>query len=146
MKITPRSLYSIVCLIGCIYQSFKLSQIYFTYETSTNVKYESESYVELPAITICYKKLNQLKEGDPWHAKYADYDGFNKLTIGDQLEHLDELPVRLISCDVAYTKRCHDISYITWYITDKVYCFTLFSQLNNQTDDMFKVGNTHFIE
>src|SRR5882724_10486246 len=52
----------IICLIGFIYQTYKISSIYFTYETSTHVRYETELLVSLPAITLCMRKTMALKD------------------------------------------------------------------------------------
>ena len=50
----------IVCLFGCVYQSMRISELYFSYETITNVKYEDEPWIELSGLTICYPKISQV--------------------------------------------------------------------------------------
>ena len=52
----------ILCTIGCVYQMFNLNVIYFSYETITNVRYETQRETYLPAITICYEKLDQFSD------------------------------------------------------------------------------------
>ena len=64
MKITFDIIWKIVCLLGCVYQTFKISELYFSYETTTNVRYETEKLVNLPGITICYDKKSQLQLKD----------------------------------------------------------------------------------
>ncbi len=50
----------ILCNFGCIFHSFKISELYFSYETTTNVKYEDEKQIDVPGITICVNKLTEL--------------------------------------------------------------------------------------
>ena len=59
----------ILCLIGCVYQMFNLNVIYFSYETTTNVRYEAQSEPYLPAITICYDKRFQLTQDEFYVSK-----------------------------------------------------------------------------
>ena len=78
--------------MGCVYQSLRISELYFSYETITNVKYETENTLDLPGITICYNKLIQLK-----HEAREELEQFsnetekqlahiNNLTIGEQMK------------------------------------------------------------
>ena len=48
-------------IIGCAYQLYKMSKIYFSYKTVTDVTYGNDNLIELPGVTICYNKLGQLK-------------------------------------------------------------------------------------
>ena len=43
-------------MIGCILQIHEISDNYFKYKTITEVKYENEVMISLPAITLCLKK------------------------------------------------------------------------------------------
>ena len=51
----------IICLFGCFYHLFEISEIYFSYETSTNVRHDSGTRIELPGITACYNKKHQVE-------------------------------------------------------------------------------------
>ena len=45
-----------LCSICCIIQITQISEIYFSYETTTDVKYEFEDPIQLPALTLCGPK------------------------------------------------------------------------------------------
>ena len=55
----------ILCAFGCVYQMYNLNVIYFSYETTTNVRYETQTDTYLPAITVCYEKRHQIKNEIP---------------------------------------------------------------------------------
>ena len=74
-----------------MYQTYKISLLYFSYETTTNVKYKQDQ--TLPGITICFPKEsfinNTLKSnftrtyqyGNRTYTHYDD-DKFNTLPTG----------------------------------------------------------------
>src|ERR1700743_2057718 len=83
----------LLCLMGCMYQTYKISLLYFSYETTTNVKYESSATLTLPAITVCFdkealirpefvKNFNLNKTLNSTKGGIKDY--LNTLSIGDQ--------------------------------------------------------------
>ena len=47
------SLIFLISLVGCLWQLTDMSNIYFSYETNVNVKFERETMVQIPGITIC---------------------------------------------------------------------------------------------
>ena len=51
-----------LCSIGCVIQITQISEIYFSYETTTDVKYEDEDPIQLPALTICGPKMYFVNE------------------------------------------------------------------------------------
>ena len=61
------SLYSLFCLIICLYNIFKICEIYFEFKTTTFVKYENISKISLPAITLCVSKSEVWKNSDSRH-------------------------------------------------------------------------------
>ena len=85
-----RVLYILMCVVMCLYQIVTICQIYFSYKTTTFVKYENISKISLPAITICVDKreviTNEAKERfnfskvtDEILAKYTVKDQFKML-------------------------------------------------------------------
>src|SRR6267142_1789495 len=42
-----------ICIIGCCYQLYTITDYYFSYPTTTSVRIEFPESNELPAITIC---------------------------------------------------------------------------------------------
>src|ERR1700753_965590 len=88
----------VLCLMGCVYQSLRISELYFSYETITNVKYETQNTINLPGITICYSKLIQLKHGPKIELDQLSNETekqlahFNNLTIGQQISRMHETP------------------------------------------------------
>ena len=96
----------ILCLFGCVYQMFNLNVIYFSYETTTNVRYEVEPY--LPAIIICYDKWNQFN--DEFINKFeSDYRKFfnvlGNMTIKQQFDVMHKSPRILQSCKLNSKKK-----------------------------------------
>jgi hypothetical protein len=41
-----------IYLTGCLFQIYEITQIYFLYETTTDVRYGSENLISLPAQTF----------------------------------------------------------------------------------------------
>ncbi len=56
MEKTVRYIFAANCFTGCLLQIYKISEIYFSYETTTYVRYENEVPLSLPALTICAEK------------------------------------------------------------------------------------------
>jgi hypothetical protein len=48
-----RYTFASLCLTECLLQIYKISQIYFSYKTTTDVRNGSEALILLPALTIC---------------------------------------------------------------------------------------------
>lgn len=93
----------IFCSIGRIYQLYNINKIYFTKETTTNVMFENENEVSLPAITLCFDKYHLFNE---IHSKNStanqtieDYEelSFNSLrmTIVEQRKRLKFMIISL---------------------------------------------------
>ena len=82
------------CLIGFSYQLFTISYLYFSYETITNVKYEHSEIIELPAISFCYLKKDQINESI---VKNFDLD---YLSINDQFELMRDPSKLFHQCNV----------------------------------------------
>ena len=103
-KLVFKILSRIVCLIGCVLQSYKISEYYFSYETITNVKYETENQIDLPGITIAYSKPTQLSENERQlnnarqnnHKTYTEFQMNG--TIEDQRKLFGKSPSRLQQC------------------------------------------------
>ena len=132
----------ILCGMGCVYQTYKLSSIYFSYETTTFVRYESDGEKTLPAITVCYNKYLQLK--DEFKKKIAHFDNnkaifkkLNNLTIAEQFQSMEKEPRMLKNCMNAGGKNCTSIANLTKSIEYNFYCFTILSQLNGEPDDSY---------
>src|ERR1700744_1738976 len=57
-----RQIFFIICFISCLYQMSKICEIYFSYKTTTSVSYGDFSVISLPAITVCFDKIDVLKD------------------------------------------------------------------------------------
>ncbi len=76
-------------MTGCLFQIYKISKIYFLYETVTEVRYGSEDNISLPAITVCTSKLFFVKQeylskffpNEPKSKFRTDLNFINKLSI-----------------------------------------------------------------
>ena len=141
-KLVYQTIFKVLCLMGCVYQSLRISKLYFSYETITNVKYESENRIDLPGITFCYNKLNQIKH--EYKAKFINESvehlqnlqnhEINRLTIQEQLEVYENYP-RQFSDLMLYTgytplfsRRIINSTKITNSFDMQEYCFTMFDE------------------
>jgi hypothetical protein len=162
-----RYIFSIFCLIGYLYQTYQISKIYFSYETTTDVSYENEDPLSIPAITLCgiksyflreeYQKLfplqNQSEFSSEREQQILNY--LSNLTIKDQLKALysTQNMSTLINCTVLRTKAfngsersidCKHINRVKISIDDYFYCFTYFSQIKQEYNDSYMVDmNSH---
>lgn len=60
--ISIRTFVAIVSLFGCIWQSVDISNIYFSYDTNVNVRFEHEVPVQVPGVTICANVRPMIRE------------------------------------------------------------------------------------
>ena len=65
MKISLKTMYTMVsymiCFTGCMYQTYKISELYFAYETTTNFRFLSPHDPSTHTVfTICLPKPYQI--------------------------------------------------------------------------------------
>ena len=135
--------------MGCVYQSLRISELYFSYETITNVKYETHNTIDLPGITICYNKKLQVRD------EYKDllyynsrnqknpFEFFNKnYTIRDQFGLFYDKPRAFIACSISSNHLaidCLSIANLTQSVGAIVYCFKLFQQPMGVSDKKYVI-------
>jgi hypothetical protein len=157
IKFTFNTFLKIICIFGCLVQIYEINQIYFSYETVTDVRYEFDRIKSLPAITICVPKhqlftkhewtklRNQKLESNP--LKYL-----NKLNISQQFKVTGH---PIMKCNVINTLRfsdsahyidCSRIRPIRTYLTYETKCFTLFSQFINESIDNYIINENLGLE
>ena len=66
MKISLKTMYTMVsymiCFMGCMYQTYKISELYFAYETTTNSRFLSPGDSSTHTVfTICFPKLDKIE-------------------------------------------------------------------------------------
>ena len=137
------------CLIGCVYQSLRISELYFSYETITNVKYETHNTIHLSGINICYnKKLQVIDEYKDLVYKNIrnKIDAFknfnNNYTIRDQFSLFYEKPRAFIACSISPNHLaidCLSIDNLTQSVGRIVYCFKLFEQSMGVSDEKYVI-------
>ena len=139
----------VVCIMGCVYQSLRISELYFSYETITNVKYESEDGIELPDITICVRKLSMVTDkyneelNKISNSSDIKWEIINTLTISEQLSKLNNVSSRIEKCNFIDQKGIQfskQDKFIT-YLSRKWICFTLFSQLIGESEDRYVIND-----
>jgi len=144
--------FKIICFIGCVYQSYKISELYFRYDTTTYVKFESSGYLELPGITICYYKFIQLKD----EFKHFRSE-INLFSIQEQFDSIIKLKPFLIRDCIfkkgtkkSYDSNCRDFGDSNGQgnggftrLSASSYCFTVFSQINNTSDEKYRINGTN---
>ncbi len=147
-------------MIGSLYQIYQISEIYFLYETTTYVKYEKEAKVSLPAITLCANKqyfvreeclknlnLQKLKGNNTLQYYFNILSHLNNITIKEQFSAIyspKEIFNNVLNCFVMKTKNfaegyvnCDTITLIKMFIDYRHLCFNIFSQLNEELDDIY---------
>ena len=148
MKNVYKILMHILCAFGCVYQMYNLNVIYFSYETTTNVRYETQTDTYLPAITICYQKWFQ----NDYLAKLnGDISLFIKnidnLTISEQFQLFGNSPSKLIHCETSDINEkkvsCDQVANYVQYIDHNWYCFTIFPQLNGEPEKNYLVSKSY---
>src|ERR1700733_2595546 len=85
-----------ICLMGCAYQTYKISGLYFRYETTTNVRYDTNYGTEWDtAFTVCVPKIMLIKR-EVWSVGANDtsddrkiINEFNRMSIGQQFDAID---------------------------------------------------------
>ena len=124
-----------LCVAGCLYQSVEISKIYFSYQTTTNVRYERNNNIELPGISICTSKFK----------KYQNITDqvYRNLTIGQLFSRMEDNLSLLYYCTAIGKNKmlspCPNVNKQSRYIDDQYFCFTIFSQLNKEPDDNYLV-------
>ena len=141
----------VLCLLGCVYQCFDISMIYFSYNTSTNVRYESQTFVDIPGVTVCYYKLEQISdklksEIDKKYGSLGDSKPIflNNLTLRQQWNELGDKPEKFLSCfyrwNIGTNLNCNSVQNYTKSFDSISYCVTAFSQDDgDQGDEMFQI-------
>jgi hypothetical protein len=153
MEKIVRYIFVAICLSGCLLQIYKISEIYFLYQTTTDVRYDKETNISLPALTICIFKLQFIKpeySSQLFPNKTVNkLEIFNKLSIKKQFEALippEDIPknfcfvVKTINLnDSSFKVECDVISPVRRTIDYLSYCFTYFSQLKGEKDDNYLI-------
>ena len=95
-------LHILICAAIFSYQIVTICQIYFSYKTTTFVKYENISKISLPAITICMDKRevigNEAKER--YNLTEVTDEILAKFTVKEQFAMLMEYRSIFKSCSV----------------------------------------------
>lgn len=84
--------FNILCLSLCLYQIYEICEIYFSYKTTTYVNYENLNEISLPALTLCMKKHDMIKESHLARLQ-ANMSSTSKLTKKTISEYLNNLTV-----------------------------------------------------
>ena len=79
-----------ICLVLCCYQVYQISEMYFKYETTTAVKYDTSPVISVPGFTLCFNKKDVIKPKyiNETRNSSSFYDWINKFKIRDQFEML----------------------------------------------------------
>jgi len=103
-------LFTVCCVLGCIYQLVEISNVYLQYSTTTMIKVESPESFALPAFTVCVWNgfLNTTPDGK---APKQAFDSGTKIE-----QHLSSCRIFGKSCD--QSKKTAQINYVNQ-------CFTL---------------------
>ena len=142
------------CVMGSGYQLIETSHLFFRYETTTNVNFETTTVTDLPGLTLCAYKSHFLrsdhfvqrfghKKNSTLSSTESDQilEYLNSMSIKDQFKALmtaEELLLSLNSCKTlgphGTNISCELVSPLKLSIDGKFYCFTLFSEQHpNQT-------------
>jgi hypothetical protein len=97
-----RYIFAAICLIGCSFQIYRIIAIYILYETTTDVRFNNEVIISLPALTICASKHYFVREeilknifnngsNEKLNDKTKILNYLNKLSIKDQFKSLQSV-------------------------------------------------------
>ena len=154
-KLLKFSFFSL-CFGLCLYQMWRICEMYFSYKTIITIGFENQFVISLPAITLCFRKKNMIKgeylktfqdqlnwaEND---VKLLDY--LNNLTINEQIGLFYTESDVFTVCVVYnmtmnqgnYYIPCNNVSEIRKSINYYEICFTLFHQTEKEHDAQFEL-------
>ena len=130
-------LFKSFCFLACIYQASMISQMYFSYKTTSNVKFETGKFRTLPGLTFCYEKKFQLKEKYLWN---TSLDKINSWSIEEQRDKFVQNMRFMLACTIKYKVNCSEVTEIIGRFDQDMHCFTIFAQLNGEPDDRYLVS------
>ena len=151
-----KNLLKIFCSIMCLIQLKKISLLYFKYETTVDIRFENELYFSLPSMTLCFPKVFFLRKGFTTDNKNCTISEQNhwlneNLTIREQMAVL-QLPEDmfrnncLIYRPIGFSGQlsefyipCDQVSEYRLSLSRQHLCLTLFSQLLNESEDMYLI-------
>jgi hypothetical protein len=148
----------IISIIGFLYHLYFINKRYFSYGTVLSAHNNEETIIDLPAITICFYKKYLIKRdifnryfkliNISLNTSQIEYY-LNFLSVDKQhliTESFDEV---FPKCEVAYTiltqipddikLKCNNVSAIREFISYDLKCYSLFSQLDSQSDDNYRI-------
>jgi hypothetical protein len=162
MEKIVRYIFAAICLAGCLFQIYKISAIYFLYETSTDVRFDNEVIISLPGLTICASKHYFVREeilkiifnnisNEKLDNRTKILNYLNNLSIKDQFKSLKSVREILNNrCLVMKTNglnstgefvECDKISPLRMSIDIYDACFIIASQLNGEPDDKYLINH-----
>ena len=128
-------LFSILCMILCLVQIILLNEVYFSYDTMVNIMFETSEQIQLPGITICYNKAEQVQIFDNDSMKH-----FNDRPISEQVNLIKNFKLKLFMCKVKFERYtdsdCQTITKLTRSFNERGFCVTLFNQVYNQSQNV----------
>ena len=132
-------LFKCFCVIACTYQTTMISQMYFSFKTTSNVKFETGKVQQLPGITICHPKFIQLKN-PPVNITDATLNKIYNIPINNQDELFIESQKILINCKIKHKLNCNDVNKYICHFDQYYYCFTIFAQINGEDKHKYLVS------
>jgi len=124
----------VLCVLGCIYQTYKISVLYFSYQTSTNVNYVPQmiDHKTHPAITFCMYTSDAIKIQYP--DNYSSYYMYNK-SINERFQVFSTLKHKfscLVTTNKFYVIDCKSLAKYTESLNDMIYCLTILPDALNE--------------
>ena len=115
-----KKLFFLACLSACLYQIYTICDIYFSYKTTTFVNYDQFRVISLPAITVCFDKIDVLRDNvfnntNQSETNYKDIRKkvmaiFQNYTIREQMQMLYNYSEIFYNCFVLKTKQFIDVT------------------------------------
>jgi hypothetical protein len=145
-----------ISIIGFSYRSYFINKRYFSYETVVSTQNNEETIIDLPAITIYFYKKYLIKrdifdrylklKNISLNTSQIEYY-LNFLSVDKQRLVTESFDVVFPKCKVAYTilteipddmkRKCSNVSAIRQFISYDLKCYSLFSQIDSQSDDNY---------
>lgn len=140
LKNVSTLIYALLCCSGCSYQIYKLSVLYFEYQTITEVFIEMPITFEPPSLSLCIRYTGIIDyprvQSDKPHLKYDSnlpiWELQSRLTINDIFNYTPSVDFLISYCNIRspidnrmsnYTSECNKIFKIEKYYSQEYVCY-----------------------
>ena len=128
----------LVCLFGCLYQLTHVSRQYFAYKTTTKVESQLQDVVRYPALILCTRISDFVKDTDLQRLNLSPHQLLNNLTVKQLFDLTPAANESIHQCSLKVDGNSHykqyprDVCYeyfaVKKYITSNYICYHVYSR------------------